>query len=103
MSDVICDECSKVSGTKQKSNFETEQSILSLLTQLRISLIRTEFNVETESMWKNKTKIALSAEYSLYRQNNPEVIYVLVCIKYHIGNDMDEGHYICDVLISWVM
>ena len=26
------------------------------------------------------------------------MIYVLVCIKYHIGNDSDEGHYICDVL-----
>ena len=47
---------------------------------------------------KNKTKIALSAQYFLSRPNNPEVIYVLVSIKYHIGNDMDQGHYICDVL-----
>ena len=66
--------------------------------QLRISLQRTEYNVETESFCKNKTKIALSAQYSLYRPNNPEVIYVLFCIKYHIGNDMDQGHSICDLL-----
>ena len=30
--------------------------------------------------------------------NNPKVIYVLVFIKLHIGNDMDQGHYVCDVL-----
>ena len=30
--------------------------------------------------------------------NDPKVIYVLVSIKYHIGNDMDQGHYVCDVL-----
>ena len=66
--------------------------------QLRISLQRTEYNVETESFCKNKTKIALSEQYSLYRPNDPEVIYVLVSIKYHIGNDMDQGHYICDIL-----
>ena len=26
------------------------------------------------------------------------MIYVLVSIKYHIGNDLDWGHYVCDVL-----
>ena len=26
------------------------------------------------------------------------MIYVLVSIKYNIGNDIDQGHYICDVL-----
>ena len=26
-----------------------------------------------------------------------EVLYILVSIKFHIGNDMDKGHYICDV------
>ena len=66
--------------------------------QLRISLQRTEYNLETEIYIKNNNKIALSAEYYLYRPNDPEVIYVLVYIKYHIGNDMDQGHYICDVL-----
>ena len=54
--------------------------------------------METDSFCKNKTKIALSAQYSLYRPNDPEVIYVLVSIKYHNGNDMDQGQYICDIL-----
>ena len=27
-----------------------------------------------------------------------EVIYILVSIKFHIGNEMDSGHYVCDVL-----
>ena len=27
-----------------------------------------------------------------------EVLYILVSIKLHIDNDMDEGHYVCDVL-----
>ena len=40
LSDVICDEWSKVSGTEQKSNFETEQSIMSLPMQLIISLYK---------------------------------------------------------------
>ena len=72
LSDVICDECSKVSGTEQKSNFEKNQSILSAPMQLRISLQRTEYNWETEIYIKNKNKITLSAEYSLYRPNDPE-------------------------------
>ena len=66
--------------------------------QLRIPLQRTECNVETDSFYKNKTKIALSAQYFLSRPNDPKVIYVLVSIRYHIGNDMDQGQYICDVL-----
>ena len=28
----------------------------------------------------------------------PNLIYVLFYIKYHIGNDIYQGHYICDVL-----
>ena len=31
-------------------------------------------------------------------QDNPEVIYILFSIKLHIGNDMDKGHYVCDLL-----
>ena len=27
-----------------------------------------------------------------------EVIDILVSIKYHIGNDMNKGHCVCDVL-----
>ena len=69
-----------------------------MLYQLRISLQRTKYNVETDSFCKNKTKIALPAQYLLSRPNDPKVIYVLVFIKYHIGNDMDQGHHICDVL-----
>ena len=30
--------------------------------------------------------------------NEPKVIYILVSIKLHIGNYMDQGHYVCDVL-----
>ena len=45
LSDVVCDECSKVRGTEQRSNFETKQSVVSAPMQLRISLQRTEYNV----------------------------------------------------------
>ena len=33
-----------------------------------------------------------------------EVIYIIVSIKIHIGNDMDKGHYVCDVLdySTWI-
>ena len=34
----------------------------------------------------------------MYFPDNPEVFYILVSIKIHIGNDMDKGHYVCDVL-----
>ena len=30
--------------------------------------------------------------------NDPKVIYVLVSIKFYIGNDMDQVQYVCDVL-----
>ena len=98
LSDVILNTCTNASGTEQKSNFETKQSVVTAPMQLRISLQRTEYNVETDSFCKNKTKIALVAQYFLSCPNNPKVIYVLVSIKYHIGNDLDKGHYICDVL-----
>ena len=29
---------------------------------------------------------------------NAELLYILVSIKIHIGNDMDKGRYVCDVL-----
>ena len=54
LSDVICDECSKVSGTEKKSNFESKQTIVSAPMQLIISLQRTEYNVETKSFFKNE-------------------------------------------------
>ena len=30
--------------------------------------------------------------------DNPEVLYIIVYINIHIGNDMDKVHYVCDVL-----
>ena len=97
-SDVICDTCTNARGKKQISNFETKQLVVKAPMQLRISLQRSEYNVETDSFCKNKTKIALSAHYLLSCPNSPKVIYVLVSIKYHIGNDLDQRHYVCDVL-----
>ena len=47
---------------------------------------------------KNKTKISLPAQYSMYFPNDPKVLYILVSMKLHIGNDMDQGHYVWDVL-----
>ena len=29
---------------------------------------------------------------------HPEVLYIIVYIKLHIGNYMDKGQYVCDVL-----
>ena len=66
--------------------------------QLRISLQRSHYNAENNTFCRNKTKIALSAQYSMSFPNKPKVIYVLVSIKFNIGNDMDQGHYVCDVL-----
>ena len=37
-------------------------------------------------------------KYMSFPDKHPEVIYILVSIKLHIGNDTDKGHYICDVL-----
>ena len=66
--------------------------------QLRISLQRSHYNAENDTFCKSKTKIALSAQYYMSFPNKPKVIYVLVSIKFHIGNDIDQGHYVCDVL-----
>ena len=66
--------------------------------QLRISLQRSHYNVENDTFCKNKTKIALSAQYSMSFPNDPKVLYIIVYIKLHIGDDMDQGHYVCDVL-----
>ena len=66
--------------------------------QLRISLQRSHYNVENDIFYKNKTKIALPDQYSMSFPNDPKVIYILVSIKFNIGNDMDQGHYVCGVL-----
>ena len=66
--------------------------------QLRISLQRSHFNVENNIFFKNKTKISLPDQYYMPFPNNPKVPYIIVSMKLHIGNDMDQGHYVCDVL-----
>ena len=66
--------------------------------QLRISLQRSHYNVKNNIFCKNKTKIALQAQYSMCFPNNSEVLYIIVSIKLHIGNDMEQGNYLCDVL-----
>ena len=67
--------------------------------QLRIFLQRSEYSFEKYEYCKNKTKIALPAQYSMYLPDkNAEVLYILVSIKLHIGYDMDKGHYVCYVL-----
>ena len=54
--------------------------------------------MENNAYCKNKTKIAPPDQYFISFPNNREVLYILVSIKIHIGNDMDKGHYVCDVL-----
>ena len=50
---------------------------------------------ERDELSKNKTKIALPAQYFMsYPGKYAEVLYILVYIKLHIGNDMDKGHYV---------
>ena len=67
--------------------------------QLRISLQRSNFNYEKNEYCKTKTKIFLPAQYSMsFPDKHPEVLYILVYIKLHIGNDMDKVHYVCNVL-----
>ena len=54
---------------------------------------------------KNMNKIVFPTQYSMYFPDNPEVLYIIVSIRLHIGNDMDKGHYFCDVLdylkVTW--
>ena len=33
-----------------------------------------------------------------FLDKHPEVIYIPVSFKLHIGSDMDKGHYVCDFL-----
>ena len=33
-----------------------------------------------------------------FPDKHPEVLYILISIKHHICNDMDKGHYVCDLL-----
>ena len=78
-----------------------KKTVLKSPIQLRISLQRSENNI----FCKNKTKIALPAQYSMSFPNDPKLLYILVSIKLHIANDMDQGHYVCDILdyntVAW--
>ena len=33
-----------------------------------------------------------------FTDKHADVLYILVSFKLHIGNDMDSGHYVCDLL-----
>ena len=52
--------------------------------------------MKNKAYCENKTKIALPYQYSISFPNNREVLSILVFIKLHIGNDMDQVHYVCD-------
>ena len=57
--------------------------------QLRMSLQRSNHNILKNKNCKNKTKIALPAQYYTSCPNNPEVLYILVSIKLHIIKNME--------------
>ena len=48
LSDVICEECSKLSGKSSKSNFVKHQSVLKTSMNLRIFLQIPEYNFERD-------------------------------------------------------
>ena len=67
--------------------------------QLRIFLQRLEYNFQRDQYSKNKTKIALPYQYSMYFPGKySEVIYILFYIDICIGNFMDSGKYVCGLL-----
>ena len=82
-----------------RSILNTHQSVFNPPTKLRIFLQISDYNYETDEYCKNKIKIALTYQYSMsFPGKHAEVLYILVSIKHYISNDMDSGHYICDVL-----
>ena len=86
------------SATDSLSSFK-KQSVLKSTMQLIISLERSNFNFEKDEFWKNKTRIALPDQYSMsFPDKHLELLYIIVSIKLHIGNDMDNGIFVCDVL-----
>ena len=98
-SDVVCEVCSKLSDNSFKANIEKHQSVLKPMMQLRIFLQRSEYKFQRDEYDKDKIIISLPAQYSMYFPGtNAEVLYILVSIKIRIGDDMDKGHYACDVL-----
>ena len=66
--------------------------------QLILFLQRSDFNYKNEYC-KNKNKIVLPAPiFHFFSDKHPEVLYIIVSVNLNIGNDMDKGHYVCDVL-----
>ena len=99
LSDVICENCSKIYGKMSKSEFEKHQSVLKAPMQLRMFFQRSEYNSVRYEYWKNKSKVALPSQYSMsFSGSHDEVFYILVSIKLHVGKYMDISHYACDVL-----
>ena len=99
LSHAICEECSKMSGKISRANFEKHQSVLKPSMILRIFLQRSEYNVERDEYWKNRTQFSLPSQYSKsFSDIHDEVVYFIVAIKIYVGKDMDSGHYVCAVL-----
>ena len=67
--------------------------------QLRGFLQRSENNFERNEYFKDTTKISPPAQYSMsFPGKQTGVLYILVSIQLHIGNDKDKGHYVCGLL-----
>ena len=75
-----------------------KKTVLKSPMQLRISLQRSNYNMENNEYCKNNTKIAPPDQYSISFTNNRSLLYIIFYIKLRIGNHMDQGHYVCDVL-----
>ena len=67
--------------------------------KLRRFLQLSEYNYDRDEYFKNQKKTAFLSQYSIYFPGkNTGVLYIIVSIKLHIGNDMDSGQYVCDIL-----
>ena len=67
--------------------------------KLRIFLQRSEYNFQRYEYCKNKAKISPPSQNSMsFPGIDYEVLYIIVSINLHIGNDMGRVHYVCDVL-----
>ena len=67
--------------------------------QIKILIQRSEYNGVRDEYCKNKTKFYLPSQYSIYFSgSHDEVVYIMVSIKIHVGEYMNGGHFVCDVL-----
>ena len=74
--------------------------------QIRTFLQIPAYNSDTDEYCKNKTNIAFPSQYSMtFSDSNDEVVYILVLIKIHVNNYINNGHYVRDVLdditVTW--